>query len=160
MEKINIIYVDDQREVLSTISKELAEFESLVNVEECESADEALEVLTEIDDNGDFPAVLISDHIMPGKSGIDFLCDINKDPRFASTKKILLTGMATHKDTITAINSASIDRYIEKPWKSEDLVGMVKELLTRYILEKGIEYEPIMKVLDQQVLFEILRKTV
>lgn len=158
MEKIAIIYLDDQREVLSTISKELALFEELFQVEECESAEEAYDLMEELDSKGEHIAVLVSDHIMPGKNGVDFLSEVNADMRFVSTKKILLTGMATHQDTIMAINNARIDKYIEKPWKSEMLVDMVKELLTRFIFEKGLDYQKYIKLLDQKVLFEVLRR--
>lgn len=158
MENLYIIYLDDQREVLSTISKELSLFESLFQVEECESADEAYELMEEVDEQGDFVAVLISDHIMPGKNGVDFLSEVNNDMRFASTKKILLTGMATHQDTIMAINNARIDKYVEKPWQTEALVNMVKELVTRFIFEKGLDYQKYIKLLDQKVMFEVLRR--
>jgi len=158
MERINIIYVDDQREVLTTIGKELEDFEEFFNLESCESADEAWELLEEIDINGDYTAVLISDHIMPGKRGVDFLTEVDQDFRFDSIKKILLTGMATHQDTIAAINNASIDRYLEKPWKAEELVKMVRELLTIFVLEVGIDFERFRTKLDQEVVIKEYRK--
>ena len=158
MENLYIIYLDDQREVLSTLSKDLSLFESLFQVEECESAEEAYSLMEEIDEQGDYVVVLISDHIMPGKNGVDFLSEVNNDMRFVSTKKILLTGMATHKDTILAINNARIDKYIEKPWSTEMLVNMVKELVTRFVFEKGLDYQKYIKLLDQKVMFEVLRR--
>ena len=158
MENLYIIYLDDQREVLSTLSKELIPFEELFQVEECESADEAYSLMEEIDEQGDYVAVLISDHIMPGRNGVDFLSEVNNDMRFVSTKKVLLTGMATHQDTIMAINNARIDKYIEKPWRTEILVNMVKELITRFVFEKGLDYQKYIKMLDQKVMFEVLRR--
>jgi two-component system, chemotaxis family, chemotaxis protein CheY len=159
MENINIIVLEDQREVLQAISKDLIPLEDLISVEECESASEALEVMTEIDRKGDYVAVIISDHVMPVKTGVDFLADIHNDVRFSGTRKILLTGLATHSDTIKAINKAAIDHYISKPWKSDELLNTVKTLLTQFILEKGIAYEKYMAYLDKNVLFEKLRKT-
>jgi len=157
MEKIFIIIVDDQREVLDTVYQELAGFDEKFNVEECESAEEVMELMEDIDANGDYPAVIISDHVMPGKSGVELLTEISADIRFEFSKKILLTGLATHEDTINAINNADIDRYIEKPWKPEALVKTVKVLLTRYILAKGIDYNPYMDYLDQETLLKGLR---
>lgn len=156
MDKLNIIYVDDQREVLSTISKDLQLFEKYVTLEECESASEAIEVLNNIESEGDHAAVIISDHIMPEKNGVEFLIDIKNNKRFPLTKKMLLTGQATHHDTIEAINSAHIDNYIEKPWEAEQLVNVVKTLLTKYVLESGIDYQPYLTILDQQTLLENL----
>jgi two-component system chemotaxis response regulator CheY len=160
MDKLNIIYVDDQREVLTTLSKDLQVFEQHVNVEECESADEAMDVINDIDAEGDLVAVIISDHIMPGKNGVEFLSEINKDSRFSHTRKMLLTGQATHKDTIKAINQANIEKYIEKPWKPENLVEDVKMLLTGFILDAGIDYNKYMPVLHQQTLFDNLQNRV
>ncbi|PID88054.1 MAG: hypothetical protein CSB06_02210 [Bacteroidia bacterium] len=158
MNKLTIIYVDDQREILSTLSKDLESFSKYVNLEECESAIEALEIIDQIDADGDLLAVVISDHIMPEMSGVEFLTKLQQDSRFPVTKKILLTGQATHKDTIEAINNAKIQSYIEKPWKPEKITAEIKKQLTHYILEKGIDYMPYMEILDKEVLFKILSK--
>lgn len=160
MDKLNLVYVDDQREVLSTLSKDLQIFESLINIEECETADEALELINEIDTNGDHLAIIISDHIMPGKNGVEFLTEIFNDGRFELTKKMLLTGQATHQDTITAINQAHIDKYIEKPWTSENLIKAVKALLTQYIFDAGIDYNSYIPLLDQATLFNVLKSRI
>lgn len=158
MDKLFIVYVDDQREVLTTLSKDLKTFESFVLVEECESADEALKLIEDIDSDGDLLAVLISDHIMPGKTGVEFLIEINNDGRFGLTKKMMLTGQATHQDTITAINQANIEKYLEKPWKSDEIIESVKVLLTQFILDLGIDYEKYMPILDQATLLNGLKK--
>lgn len=156
MDKLNIIYVDDQREVLSTISKDLQIFEKFITLEECESAQEAFDVLSDIENQGDHAAVIISDHIMPKKNGVDFFIEVHKSKHFPLTKKVLLTGQATHQDTIGAINNAHIDNYIEKPWKAEHLVQVISSLLTKFVLESGIEYQALIPILDQQTLLENL----
>ncbi|MCB0497609.1 MAG: response regulator [Cyclobacteriaceae bacterium] len=157
MEKIVIVIIEDQREVLEAIARDLATFEDTFMIEECDSADEAGELMETLDSEGDYVALIISDHIMPGKSGVDFLIEMNEDPRFESTKKILLTGLATHQDTINAINNAAIDRYIEKPWNQTNLINYVKELITDYILKKGIDYTPYVHHLNQTTLLNKLR---
>lgn len=158
MEKIYIICVEDQPEVLESIVKDLQLFEPVFRLEECESAQEATELLEEIDLDGDFVGLIVSDHVMPGETGVDFLIRIHKDARFRHTKKLLLTGLATHQDTINAINHADIDRFIEKPWNKDLLVRYVKSLLTAFILDKGINYESYLSFLDKELLFSRLRK--
>jgi two-component system, chemotaxis family, chemotaxis protein CheY len=79
--------------------------------------------------------------------------------RFPRTKKLLLTGLATHEDTIEAINRAKIDRYIGKPWDTHDLINKTRVLLTEFILEEGIDYNDFIPVLDQETLYAKLRKT-
>ncbi|MDX9752754.1 MAG: response regulator [bacterium] len=157
MSTINILCIDDQRDVLATLRKDLTVFESHFNLIDCESAAEARDAIEEIDQEGSYLALLICDHLMPKKNGIDFLIEMHEDSRFSKTKKLLLTGMATHKDTIEAINMADIDRYIEKPWDEEELVHIVKELLTQFILSIGIEYQPYLNLLDQPTLLKILK---
>ena len=157
MERPNIVCVDDQREVLATLKKDLEEFVNLFRIEYCESAEEAKEIIEEIDEKGDNLALMICDHIMPVSNGIDFLIEIDKDIRFQNTKKLLLTGLATHQDTIIAINNANINYYIEKPWDSKELIKAVKHLLTIYILSSGIEYKEYLPILDQELLYKELR---
>jgi two-component system, chemotaxis family, chemotaxis protein CheY len=159
MEKIYILLVEDQREVLQAVAKDLEFFEDAFAIEECESAAEAQALMRDIDKKGDRVALIISDHVMPDKSGVDFLIEVNSDDRFRSVRKILLTGLATHQDTIRAINRAAIHKYLEKPWNSEDLIASVRKLVTEYMLEKGIDYEPYVKYLDAGTLFENIRKT-
>ena len=48
MEKVNIICIDDQREVLAAVQKDLVMFEPVAEIIECESADEAEEVLEDL----------------------------------------------------------------------------------------------------------------
>lgn len=157
MSKPNICIVDDQRDVLTAVRKDLTEMEEHFMLVECESASEAKEVLEEIDGAGEITALVICDHIMAKQNGVDFLIELNQDDRFQKVKKLLLTGLATHKDTITAINMARIDRYLEKPWEPEALVETVKILLTEYFLDAGIDYQPYLNLLHQPTLYERLK---
>ena len=152
MENIIIIIIEDQREVLEAIAKDLAFFEDAFLIEECDSADEAEELMESLDAEGHHIALVVSDHIMPGRSGVDFLIELNADDRFRATKKVLLTGLATHSDTINAINNAAIDRYLEKPWDANQLISYSKSLITEFILTKGIRYESYMKYLDNEII--------
>ena len=157
MEKITILCVDDQAEVLDSVVRDLRPLQAFFRVEEAGSAEEAKKILDETSRSGDYIGLVISDHVMPGETGVELLGAVYRDDRFADTKKILLTGQANHADTIRAINEARIDNYFEKPWKPEDLVSTAKKLLTQFILKKGIDYKDFMPVLDQATLLENLR---
>jgi two-component system chemotaxis response regulator CheY len=159
MTKLEIISIDDEREVLAALRRDLAVFSKFCNLTFCESSEEAAEVLEELDADGAAIALIICDHIMPGQNGIDFLIELNRDMRFSKTKRLLLTGLATHQDTIQAINEAQIDRYIEKPWTTENLHKTVRTLLTEYILESGLDYQTYLEILDQDTLLRYLRRT-
>ena len=157
MDKINIICIDDQQEVLDSVMRDLRPLTPLIRLEEASGVEDCLSLIEQIDDDGDLVGVIISDQVMPGASGTDLLAKVASDKRFAKTRKILLTGQATHADTINAINDGHIDNYIEKPWQPEKLLAVVKKLLTLYILDMGLDHTPYMSVLDQQTLYAKLR---
>ncbi|MEO1053685.1 MAG: response regulator [Bacteroidota bacterium] len=160
MEKIYMICIDDQPTVLDAVISDLEVFSDSFEIEACESASEAEELMEEVDQNGDHVAILICDQVMPGKSGTEFLAEVRKQDTFKSTGKILLTGQATHQDTINAINQADIDKYIEKPWQKDTLIGYIKILLTRFLLDKGIDHMQYKDFLDQETLLEKFKGSV
>ncbi|MFC1235184.1 response regulator [Vibrio sp. F74] len=157
MEKLNLICVDDQREVLSAVLQDLEPLSTWLNIEDCESAAEALELMDDFDAEGEFVALIISDHVMPGKTGVELLTEISQDGRFSTTKKILLTGQATHQDTITAINLARIESYFEKPWNADVLRERARTLVTEFIFDQGLDYTDYQSNLDQNVVLARLR---
>ena len=129
MAKPNIICVDDEREVLAALKKDLAEVSENYLVSDCETAAEAWELLEELHGEGQEISLIICDHIMPGENGVEFLTRLYQDERFRDVKKIMLTGLATHQETIRAINEAHIDVYFEKPWDPELLLEKVNMLI-------------------------------
>ena len=157
METINILCVADQQEVLDSVMRDLRPPTPLIRLEEASGVEDCLNLMEQIDDDGDLVAIVISDQVMPGASGTDLLAKVAADRRFAKTRKVLLTGQATHADTINAINDGHIDNYIEKPWQQEKLLAIVKKLLTLYVLDAGLDHTEYMSVLDQPTLFAKLR---
>lgn len=152
MSKINILCLDDQREVLAAIKKDLDFFNPAFEIIDCESAAEAWEVINDMVEQDEKLAVIVSDHIMPGDNGIDFLTQINKDGRFTGTRRILLTGLATHQETIRAINEAQINAYLEKPWDSDELIDNVKKSLAAYFARTKQDYSQYEQYIDLDTL--------
>ena len=150
MENLNIICVEDQKEVLAALAKDLEYFDEYFSIVECDSASAATEALEEIHAEGGKIVLMVCDHVMPGKSGIDFMIEVNNDPRFKDTKKILLTGLATQQDAIMAINEAEINYYVEKPWDSADLIAVIKKLIKRYFEQTGIEQKRYLEIIKTE----------
>ncbi len=157
MEKLYIICIDDQRDVLLSVARDLRVFSDWTIVEECESADEAMEVLDELETTGKPLALLVCDHIMPGTLGVDFLTKVEESHHFKYVKKILMTGQATHADTINAINFAKIDSYIEKPWNTDKLREICRSLLPEYIFDAGMDIMEYRKYADPKVMLERMK---
>ncbi len=160
MDNIYIICVDDQSEVLNAVLEDISSLDEKFLIEECESAAEAIDLMNDIQRKGDYVGLVISDHVMPGQTGVDFLSGLNEDDEYPHLKKVLLTGLATHEDTIEAINNAEINYYVAKPWKKDHLLNIVKKLLTEFILDSGMEYQPYLEYLDQDTLFNKLKERI
>ena len=93
-------------------------------------------------------------------TGVEFLSRLKEARRFEKEHKILLPGLASHEDSIAAINQGSIDYYIAKSWKRDELVSVVRQQLTHAIFAQRLEYESFLPWLDQPTLYAMLRKTV
>lgn len=133
-----IICVDDEQIILNQISAQLEEeFGDQCTIEYAESAEEALEIMEELTEEGGAIRLVISDQVMPGMTGDRFLEVVNQ--RFPHAHKILLTGYAGLESAMYAINYAGLDKYIEKPWDREEFLITVHQLLDR-ALKPGVPY--------------------
>ena len=127
-EKNYIICVDDEKAILNQLAIQLEEaFGELCVIEYAESAEEALAVMEDIKQGGGAILVVISDQVMPGMQGDQFLEIVNR--RFRGTRKVLLTGYAGLDSAMYAINQADLDKYLEKPWDREVFLATIQHLL-------------------------------
>jgi len=127
-EKNFIICVDDEQSILNQLSTQLdGAFGELCMIEYAESAEEALTLMEDIEKEGGSTLVVISDQVMPGMKGDEFLEIVNR--RFPGARKVLLTGYAGLESAMYAINHADLDRYLEKPWDRQEFLGIVQQLL-------------------------------
>ncbi len=157
MKKPHIILVDDQMDVLSALMQDLASFRDKFILDDCESAKEAFELLEELDASDGQTVLIMADHIMPNKNGIEFLSELSENDSLIHVRKVLITGQASHEDTINAINTASIDYYISKPWVVENLHAVVKKMITCWVLDNGLNYHDYEAFIDTEVLFRRLK---
>lgn len=157
MSDIYIICVEDEPQVLDVIIRDLAVFEEIFPIELAHSADEARELIKEIKQEGHKIGLALCDHIMPGDKGIDLMIEMQKDPFTEKTRKVLVTGQAGLEDTIEAVNNAKLNRYIAKPWNPGELVEVVKEELTQYVIQEEKELLRFTSLLDQEKIQEAIR---
>lgn len=130
MTKFAILCVDDEPLILNSVIRQLQdEFEGKYIYEAAESAEEALEVLAELEEEEIKTIVIVSDWLMPGMKGDEFLVEVHK--RFPQVVKILLTGQADEAAIERANKSAALHRYIPKPWEKKDLIGAIKSGLEK-----------------------------
>lgn len=124
MTKFAILCVDDEPLILNSIIRQLQdEFDNKYSYESAESAEEALEVLAELEEEEIKTIVIVSDWLMPGMKGDEFLTKVHKT--FPQVVKILLTGQADEAAIERANKYAKIHCYISKPWDKKDLIGAI-----------------------------------
>ncbi|ANO33018.1 response regulator [Vibrio breoganii] len=139
MNKLLILCVDDERDVLESVVRDLKSFAEFCEIEAAESVSEAREVIAEYQAEDTPLAMILCDHIMPEETGVDFLIELHQNAATKACKKLLLTGQADLNDTVNAVNHHCLDFYIAKPWKKAELVDIVTEHLTRYVIETAEE---------------------
>lgn len=136
----SIIIVDDEKMITTTLAA-LIKIVLKYKVETFNNPAEALESETLLNRHAD---MIISDFMMPGMNGLEFLknCkEISPD-----TVTILLTGYADKENAIKSINEIGLYYYLEKPWDNDNLIkivqnGLEKKQLTDSLHEKFTELE-------------------
>jgi len=158
MNRVYILCVDDEPEVLEAIERDLREFEDRFPLETAESAREAREVCARILDNGDRLGAIVCDHLMPEETGVALLVSMKGEEALRETRRILLTGQAGQEDTVRALNEGGLDYFIGKPWNGDELRQVLRDQLTTYVLAAGLDPMPYLASLDVERLGEAIRQ--
>ena len=154
---VTILLLEDEADVRTALERDLEPFWDKIRYEVAQDVPDAWAAIDDILTDGDELALVLSDHRLPGESGVDFLVELTHDERFSSTRTVLVTGQADQDDTIKAVNEAGLDYYIAKPWDPQKLVAVVREQLTNYVLESDINPLPYLPVLDGVRVMEAIR---
>lgn len=128
MSKPIILCVDDEKVVLKSLKTQLkSAFGNTYIYELAENPADALELIDEINDD-DIPIILIvSDWLMPGMKGDEFLIRVHK--KFPKIVKVMLTGQADEDAVKRAFDEADLHRCLHKPWSEEELIETIKTAL-------------------------------
>ncbi|PKD44610.1 response regulator [Rhodohalobacter barkolensis] len=155
--EIYILVVEDEPEVLDSIVRDITEFEDYFTVEMADTAEEAESLIDEITGRDGKIGLILCDHVLPGKNGVELLVEMQKNEKTISTRKVLITGQAGLDETVKAVNEADLKHYIAKPWEKKDLVDITRKLLTDFVLEEVKDPLPFMQILDSERIAESLR---
>jgi CheY-like chemotaxis protein len=124
MEKGVLLCVDDEVIVLTALKDQLRRaFGSDFVIDVAESAEEALELLEELAEQGHKVLVIVSDWLMPGMKGDEFL--IQAHQKFPSVVKIMLSGLAEQSAVDRARREAGLHEFLAKPWNAAELVESI-----------------------------------
>jgi response regulator RpfG family c-di-GMP phosphodiesterase len=158
MSKIVILCVDDQREVLDALERDLRPFAGVFRIEVAESAQEAANIVEDLLRQGDRLGLVLADHLMPGTTGVDLLVALAEQDSTRSSRKVLVTAHAGLEDTVKAVNEADLDHYIAKPWTQQELHNVVRKQLTDFVLQQETNLLPYLQILDKTRLLEAVRQ--
>jgi two-component system sensor histidine kinase/response regulator len=129
MEKIKILYIDDEVNNLTAFK---ASFRKFYDISVAQSAKEGLTILQENEIH-----VIIADQRMPEITGVDFFESILKE--YPDPIRILLTGYADIEAVIDAINKGQVYRYIKKPWDDFELKMNIENAFEIYYTRRELK---------------------
>jgi len=119
----SVLLVDDEQSICSALHRTFKQ--QKYHVFEASSGEQALDVLNNVHVD-----LIISDQLMPGMKGTQLL-KIVKD-RFPDTGRIMLSGHSEMEDLTAAINDASVNQFIPKPWNEDHLLAMARQFAKRH----------------------------
>lgn len=121
-EKKTVVIADDDLEVAQALARvvRLLGHKTLV----ASNGREALDLL-----RANRVEVLLSDIDMPEMDGVALVSHARSEQ--LAPVRILLTANARLETAMRAINSGEVHRYLQKPWKHEDLVATLEDAFMR-----------------------------
>jgi len=123
LKDVNILILDDEEKICELIKVFLGtmgQFNSIV------VANNTLQALQKFQ-NQRFD-LLILDHVLPGKLGIEFVETLRKSVKFHNLKILLISGFLQQEDVIRSVD-LGIKDILVKPFSRQQLVGKVAEML-------------------------------
>jgi serine phosphatase RsbU (regulator of sigma subunit) len=121
--RTKVLLVDDDEMLLAGLKRQLR---NKFRLETAISGEVAVKM---VEENGPY-AVVVSDYMMPGMNGIEFLSRVkltNPD-----TIRIMLTGSADMATAIKAVNEGSIYKFHPKPCPAETLSQAIRSGINEY----------------------------
>jgi len=126
-----ILCVDDEPLILETLKTELRNrFAGRFTYETAMDGEEALDLIEELVGDGVTVVLIVSDWAMPGLRGDELLETVHK--RWPSIRAILVTGQADQRAIDRVLQGEWASRVIPKPWRSDELLGVVEQLCVGY----------------------------
>ncbi len=127
MKDISVLFVDDEKSVLSSLERFLISepYQKLFS----QSAEAALEIF-----ENQSVHVVISDMKMPKMDGLTFLREIKK--KYPDTIRIVLSGFSEIAQIIPCINTGEVFRYVTKPIDPEEFKTILYDAVELYLMKK------------------------
>lgn len=121
-EKKKVIAVDDDTEVMHYLETLLLPYYQVHTFFDAESA------MTAVRDES--PDLIVSDVVMPGKSGYELCREIKDDLQLCHIPVVLLTAKASVQEQVDGLDSGA-DAYVTKPFEPAYLLAVIKSQIKK-----------------------------
>ncbi|MEB3293909.1 MAG: response regulator [Synechococcales bacterium] len=120
-----ILCVDDEDTILDCLKEQVRRrFGQDFLCETANSGEEALEVIDELMEEDVRLLVIVSDWLMPGLRGDEFLVRVHR--KYPEIVTIMLTGQADRTAIDRAQQEANLHCCLQKPWTEEELYQTIQ----------------------------------
>lgn len=153
--KQTLLVVDDDTEVAHYLKALLSPFYKIVYRFDADSAFKAM--------SEEAPDLVLSDVVMPGRTGYDLCRQIKEDLQLCHIPVILVTAKATVENQVEGLDTGA-DAYVTKPFEPNYLLALIKSqlknrekvrnLLSRYTQTDKIE-ENVLSPQDNSFMTEL-----
>jgi signal transduction histidine kinase len=125
--RYTVLAVDDERENLNLLARNLGERHRVLLARD---GDSALELLKRHDVH-----LVLADQRMPGMTGIDLLEEVKT--RYPEPARLLITAFPDMDVAVGAINRGGVQQFISKPYEPGELLAVVDRELEVYELARA-----------------------
>jgi sigma-B regulation protein RsbU (phosphoserine phosphatase) len=125
-EELTVLFVDDEPDILSSLSRFLKRepYRKLI----AESGASALALMDEAEVD-----IIVSDLRMPGMNGLELISEVKR--RKPGTVRMMLSGSQDIDQIIEAINTGEVFRFIPKPVEPDSFRAIVNDAIDYYRLK-------------------------
>lgn len=128
MKTTAILCVDDEKLVLDSLRIQLSRhYANRHCLEFAQDAEEGLEVIGDLAGIGVKTVLVVSDWMMPGMKGDEFLRKVKE--HYPDVNTMILTGQADEQKLIDLQASGVTNIVLSKPWTEDELTASIDRLL-------------------------------
>lgn len=120
---MNVLVVDDEEKICELIKIFLESAFPFHSVVAAPNAAQAMQKFA----NQEFDLIIV-DHVMPGKAGIEFVEQLKNSVKFHKMKIILISGYLQQEDVLQAIQ-LGVRHIVVKPFTRQQLINQVGDVL-------------------------------
>jgi diguanylate cyclase (GGDEF)-like protein len=122
----SLLIVDDEPYILPTLVALLSPYYDVITADSADSA-EIVFRRRKIE-------LILTDQKMPRRTGIQLLEWVRENS--PQTVRLLMTGYAELEDAVEAINRGHVYYYLLKPWRTEELLGILRNASEHFALQQ------------------------